>query len=130
MVAEEGSYVLKPIGLIISPYRTMEEAPRQGFLGDKQAKIRIYDEYKEGLKGIARGMEIDVIYWMDRARRDRLYSEGKGRGVFLTRGPHRPNPLGISTVKVMDVRDGELTVEGLDAIDGTPVVDIRMTMKR
>ena len=130
MAAEKGPYTLKPIGHIVSPYRTMEEAPRQGFLSSERARIVVYDEYREGLEGLARGMEIDVVYWMDRARRDRLYSDGKGRGVFLTRGPHRPNPLGVSTVRVVDVKDGELVVEGLDAVDGTPVVDLKMALRQ
>ncbi len=120
---------LRPIGFIVSPYKTMEEAPRQGFLSRQPSRIVIYEAYRKGLDGIKAGMELDVLYWMDRAERERLYSEGKGRGVFLTRSPHRPNPIGVSTVKVLEVGDGEVVVRGLDAIDGTPVLDIKPAIK-
>ncbi len=118
-----------PIGVVRSPYRERGDAPRQGRLADTVAEIRIFDAYAPGLEKVERSSHLIVLYWLDRAERDQLYArppgETRSRGVFSTRSPARPNPIGFGIVDLVR-RDGNvLVVRGLDALDDTPVLDIK-----
>lgn len=127
----EESICLKPIGVIRSPLASREEAPRQGSEADVTGTILVEERYAEALLGIEPGQEIDVICWMHLADRAALRVHPRGdvtrpvRGVFSTRSPDRPNPLSIERVEVLAVEGTRITVKGLDAVDGTPVVDIK-----
>jgi len=119
---------LVPIGKVHSPLKSTGTRERV------KARIEIFPEYADGLKGIEAYEELLVLYWMDRLEekgRDVLIVYPKGdktrprRGVFSTRSPHRPNPLGITRVRLVKREGNILTVEGLDAVDGTPVIDIK-----
>lgn len=118
-----------PIGVVRSPYRERGDAPRQGRLADTIAEIHIFDAYVPGLENVERSSHLIVLYWLDRAERGELLAKPPGetrtRGVFSTRSPARPNPIGFGIVDLVR-RDGSvLVVRGLDALDGTPVLDIK-----
>ncbi len=122
-------FSIKPIGVIKSPYKTMDDAPHQGRFSDEICEIEIFPEFEEGLKDIETCTHLIVLYWLDRARRDTLLAkpphDNKVHGVFATRSPHRPNPIGFAVVELIERRGRILRVRWLDAIDGTPVVDIK-----
>ena len=119
-----------PTGLIQSPYQERGDAPRQGRLAaDILAEIHIDDAYIPGLEGVERSSHLIVLYWLDRAERGHLFAkppgETRARGVFSTRSPARPNPIGFGIVDLVRRDGGVLVVRGLDALDGTPVRDIK-----
>jgi tRNA-Thr(GGU) m(6)t(6)A37 methyltransferase TsaA len=125
------SYALEPIGFIRSSLRTRGEAPKQGREGAPEAWLEVAPAVAAGLEGIALGDEIIVITWFHRARRDvlKLHPRWDKRlpltGVFATRSPDRPNPLGLHRVRVVEIAGDRLKVGPIEAIDGTPVVDLK-----
>lgn len=125
------SYLLKPVGFIESVLKNRREAPKQGNEGAPDAWIRIVASVARALKGIAPGQEVYVVTWLHEARRDVLRvhpRSDKNRpltGVFATRSPDRPNPLGLHRVRVLEMAGNRIKVGPLEAIDGTPVVDIK-----
>ena len=119
-----------PIGIVTSPYRNHGDAPRQGRLDpDVEMEIEIYEEYAAGMGDLAGISHIFVLLWFDRASRTTLTGHPPGatqsRPVFATRSPHRPNPIGLDIGKVLEVEGRIIRVSGLDALDGTPVLDIK-----
>lgn len=120
---------LRPIGIVRSPYKSADQAPRQGRYSQEEMYLQIYSEFMEGLRDVQGGTDIIVIYWLNRAERDKLTVTpphvGQLRGVFSTRSPHRPNPIGFCVAKVSDQGEDWLRVKGLDAIDETPLLDIK-----
>jgi tRNA-Thr(GGU) m(6)t(6)A37 methyltransferase TsaA len=127
----ETSYTIKPIGVIRSNLASRQAAPLQGREGAPDAWIEVRAAVAEGLEGIASGDEIILITWLHQAQRDRLKVHPRRdpnrplTGVFATRSPHRPNPLGLHRVLVLEVAGNRIKVGPLEAIDGTPVVDIK-----
>jgi tRNA-Thr(GGU) m(6)t(6)A37 methyltransferase TsaA len=125
------NFSIKPIGFIRSELRRREEAPLQGFEGAPNALIEVLPPYRKALDRMQVGDEIVVITWLHRGQRDVLKVHPRGdrsrplTGVFSTRSPDRPNPLGLHRVKVMRIHSGRLFVGAIEAIDGTPVVDIK-----
>lgn len=122
-------YELIPIGVIHSPYRKQGDAPHQGRLSLTTSEIKISPKYAEGLKDIAKLDHLIVLYWLDQADRSMLmatppHSE-KAHGVFATRSPNRPNPIGFAVIDLLSIDGTRLIVRGLDALDGTPVLDIK-----
>lgn len=124
------TFTFRPIGVIRSPYTRQTGAPRQGRLeSEKEARIEIYSEFAEGLESLEQFSHIVVLWVFDRSRDYSLTAtppgEAKTRGVFATRSPHRPCPIGL-TIVPLDRRDVDvLYVRGMDAFDGTPVLDIK-----
>ncbi len=124
-------YSLDPVGLIHSPLKRLEDAPRQGREGAPDAWLEINPALAAGLDGMAVGDKIIVITWFHRAQRDILKVHPRGdeanplTGVFATRSPDRPNPLGLHPVTVLEINGNRIKVGPLEAIDGTPVVDIK-----
>ena len=122
---------LRPIGVVQSPLTDPAHAPRQGFLGTPEAVVVVEPALLEGLDGIAPGDEILVLTWLHRASRDELRTHPQDdrsvpqRGVFSTRSPARPNPIGLHRVPVLAIDGPRITVGDLEAIDGTPVLDIK-----
>jgi tRNA-Thr(GGU) m(6)t(6)A37 methyltransferase TsaA len=120
-----------PIGHVRSGIVDMASAPRQGREAGLVSEIEIYPQYADALDGIAGRARLLVFTWMDRADRDMRKIvprgiEGAGlTGVLNTRTPNRPNPIGLCNVELVNVSGNVLTVRGLDAIDGTPVIDIK-----
>jgi tRNA-Thr(GGU) m(6)t(6)A37 methyltransferase TsaA len=125
------STVLHPIGIVRSPLTEREKAPNQGDEGAPEARIEVTPSVRAGLEGIEAGDDLVVITWLHEARRDVLRTHPRGdtavslKGVFATRSPDRPNPLGLHRVTVLEIAGCELRVRPLEAIDGTPVVDIK-----
>lgn len=128
-MTDHGSFEIVPIGTIHSPYKTQKEAPRQGRLSAVESVIEIYDPYAPGLRDIEQDRHFVVLYWLDRADRTALKATpphtGREQGVFSTRSPHRPNPVGLAVVDLVRREGNRLVVRGLDALDKTPVVDIK-----
>lgn len=125
---------LRPIGIIRSTLRALQDAPRQGSEGAPDAWLELDPAYSEGLLGIAPGDEVVVITWLHRADRDVLQVHPRNElqnpltGVFLTRSPDRPNPLGLHQVTVREISGTRLRIGPIEAIDGTPVVDIKAVL--
>lgn len=120
-------FLLKPIGEIYSPFGKLLKPPRQGKGSEEILEIELFKEYKTGLEEIDKYSKLIVLYWLHKADRETLIvsKEGEALGVFATRSPDRPNPIGLSVVDVVSRRGRLLKVKGLDAIDGTPVLDIK-----
>ncbi|HOT95322.1 MAG TPA: tRNA (N6-threonylcarbamoyladenosine(37)-N6)-methyltransferase TrmO [Methanoregulaceae archaeon] len=120
---------LVPIGYVRSPYRERRDAPRQGRLAPAIAEIVVRPKFHDGLYRIEEKQHLFILCWFDRSDRSRLRAipphDPVERGVFATRSPDRPNPVSLSLVDLVSVDAGVLTVRGLDALDGTPVIDIK-----
>lgn len=120
---------LVPIGYVRSPYRERKDAPRQGRLAAIVSEIVIRPEFQDGLYRLDEKKYLFVLCWFDRADRTRLRAipphDPVERGVFATRSPDRPNPVSLSLVDLISVDGCVLTVRGLDALDRTPVIDIK-----
>lgn len=127
------SYVIDvhPIGWVESPLVDRADAPKQGDEGAPDAWVRFRPEVAEGLRDIAPGDRLVLLTWLDRADRDVLVVHPRGdpsrppAGVFSTRSPDRPNPIGLHPVRVLAVEPGRLRVSDLEAVDGTPVIDCK-----
>jgi tRNA-Thr(GGU) m(6)t(6)A37 methyltransferase TsaA len=122
---------LKPIGRVASPLTDLESAPRQPDEGAPEAWLIFDADVSEGLKGIRRGDEVLLFTWLDRAHRDVLNVHPRGdrsrplEGVFATRSPHRPNPIGLHRVEITSVDGTRLGVRSLEVLDGTPIIDVK-----
>jgi tRNA-Thr(GGU) m(6)t(6)A37 methyltransferase TsaA len=120
-----------PIGRVESPLDDPAAAPKQGDEGAPDAWLLIDTGVIEGLDGIEVGDEIIVLTWLDRADRDVLSVHPRGdlsrpaQGVFSTRSPDRPNPIGLHRVEVAEIAGNRLRVRGLEALDGTPILDLK-----
>ena len=132
----ETEFSLYPLGFIRSPLKQREDAPRQGREGAPDAWLEMNPAVAEGLDGIAPGDKIIVITWFHQAHRDILKLHPRDdetmplKGVFATRSPDRPNPLGLHRVTVLEVDGHRLKVGPIEAIDGTPVVDIKPVLSQ
>jgi tRNA-Thr(GGU) m(6)t(6)A37 methyltransferase TsaA len=126
---EKNSLELKPIGIIHSPYRNREKAPYQGYKSEEIARIEVFKEFEEGLKDIEGFSHIIVIYWFHKSPAYHLLVKTPWddtlHGLFATRSPHRPCPLGLTVAELVAREKNILKVKGLDAIDGTPLLDIK-----
>jgi tRNA-Thr(GGU) m(6)t(6)A37 methyltransferase TsaA len=118
------------IGYVRSPYKVKGDAPRQGRLSDTVSEIVIDEQYRPALWQIEGSKHLWALCWFDRADRTVLRAIPPGtsaeKGVFAIRSPDRPNPVSLCMVDLLSVNDGVLKVRGLDAIDGTPVIDIKV----
>ncbi len=131
-MAEFDSYSLHPIGVVRSGLRRLEDAPRQGSEGAPDAWVKIFPRFMDALEGISPNSEIVVLTWFHLAQRDTLKvhprrdSSRPLSGVFATRSPNRPNPIGLHRVTVLQVDERRgIRVRPLEAVDGTPVIDIK-----
>jgi tRNA-Thr(GGU) m(6)t(6)A37 methyltransferase TsaA len=133
---DPASYVVRPIGFVRSSLKRLEDAPRQGDEGAPDAWVEVAPEFGEGLAGLDVGHDVVLITWLHEARRDVLKVHPRDdesrplAGVFATRSPARPNPLGLHRVQVLAIAGRELRVGPLEATDGTPVVDIKPVLSR
>ena len=125
------SYTIEPIGYVRSELTNLEDAPMQGDEGAPEAWLDLTHQASPGVMGISVGDELLVLTWLHRAEREVLQVHPRGdlnrplTGVFATRSPDRPNPVGLHRVSVLEVQEGKLRVSALEAIDGTPIVDIK-----
>jgi formylmethanofuran dehydrogenase subunit E len=122
-------FELVPIGMIHSSYQKKVAAPHQGRLSTATSEIEIFPDYADGLKDIAQRPHLIILYWLDRADRHTLTAipphSRKEHGVFATRSPNRPNPIGLAVIDLLGINGDRLIVRGLDAFEGTPVLDIK-----
>ena len=123
--------VLEPIGRVESTLVDPREAPRQGDEGAPDAWLVIDPTVSDGLRGLRAGAEVLVLTWLDRASRDVLAVHPRGdmdrpaTGVFNTRSPDRPNPIGLHRVRILAVDGNRIRVSNLEAVDRTPVLDVK-----
>ena len=127
-------YTLRPIGVLRSTLRALADAPRQGDEGAPDAWLELEPVYARGLHRLAAGDAVVVVTWLHRADRDVLEVHPRNdpanplTGVFATRSPDRPNPLGLHRVTVREIAGTRLRIGPIEAIDGTPVVDVKVVL--
>lgn len=127
----DDGYQVRPIGRVESRLTAIADAPNQGDQGAPDAWLVIDPAVATGIRDIRVGADLLVLTWLHRARRDELSTVpgnepgGPERGVFSTRSPARPNPIGLHRVVVLEVGENRLRVQPLEAVDGTPIVDIK-----
>lgn len=126
-------FILHPIGYVKSTLKTLSECPKQGHLGAPEAWIDIDPAFSEALHGLEPGAEIIIVAWMHCADRSTLRVHPQGnpekpiKGVFATRSPARPNPISLHKASVLAVEGhSRLLVKPLEALDGTPILDIKI----
>lgn len=125
------NFEVRSIGKVESPLKDLEAAPRQADEGAPEAWLVFEPDVLEGLRGIRAGDQVIVLTWLDRARRDVLSVHPRGdtsrplEGVFNTRSPHRPNPIGLHQVEITAIDGLRLRVRSLEALDGTPIIDMK-----
>ncbi len=124
-------FELDPIGTVSSPLADPAAAPCQGDEGAPRSTLEIDTRFLAALEGVQAGEELLVLTWLDRADREALTVHPRGdtsrpvQGVFATRSPARPNPIGLHRVRVVAIDGARLQVDGLEAVDGTPVLDLK-----
>jgi tRNA-Thr(GGU) m(6)t(6)A37 methyltransferase TsaA len=120
---------LKPIGVIHSPYKDRGKVPYQGYRSKRISRIEIFSEFEEGLQDIDGFSHVVVIYWFHKSQGYHLMVktpwDDVPRGLFTTRSPRRPCPLALTVVELVSRDRNILKVRGLDAIDGSPLLDIK-----
>jgi tRNA-Thr(GGU) m(6)t(6)A37 methyltransferase TsaA len=132
----ESSYEVKVIGQVESRLTDIASAPRQADEGAPEAWLVFAPAVLDALGGIRPGDEVIVLTWLHRARRDVLRVHPRGdlsraeQGVFSTRSPHRPNPIGLHPVEVVSMEGGRVRVRHLEALDGTPILDLKPVLSR
>lgn len=133
---DQVDYTLRPVGFIRSELKTREEAPRQGPEGAPDAWLEIEPEFAEALLGLESGHELILITWLHEADRSVLKNHPRSdktrplTGVFYTRSPARPNPLGLHPVTVREISGRRVKLGPIEVFDGTPVVDIKSASTR
>lgn len=117
------------VGTIHTPWKTRHDCPRRGSADGPLCSIVLEERWRPALTGLANHRRLQILYWMNQARRDLVMQAPANRdqvfGTFALRSPVRPNPIASSIVQLVAIEDGVLTVRGLDCIDGTPVIDIK-----
>jgi tRNA-Thr(GGU) m(6)t(6)A37 methyltransferase TsaA len=124
-------YEARPVAWVESPLRHRREAPRQGREGAPPAWLAVEPDVAEAIRDLHAGEQVIVLTWLDRARRDELVAvpgdnpDSPPLGVFSTRSPDRPNPIGLHRTQILAVEGLRILVSELEALDGTPVIDIK-----
>lgn len=125
------TFDLRPIGRVVSPLTDAATAPRQPDEGAPAATLVFEPDVLDALSSLTPGDEVILLTWLDRANRDVLRVHPRGErsrpqeGVFSTRSPHRPNPIGLHRVQITAVDGTRVQVRGLEALDGTPILDVK-----
>src|SRR5262245_39874423 len=125
------TFEVHPIGWIESPLKQRRDAPRQGSEGAPEAWVTLEDTARECVEGLTIGQEIVLVTWLHQANREVRKVRPRGNpdaaltGVFATRSPDRPNPIGLHRVTILALASDRLRVVPLEAIDGTPVIDLK-----
>ena len=128
---DEGRLLLRPIGTVESPLTELESAPKQGYEGSPDAWLIFEPSVWDGLVDLRVGEQVIVLTWLDRAQRDILKVHPRGdesiplHGVFSTRSPDRPNPIGLHLVEILAIEGQRVHVRNLEAVDGTPILDVK-----
>jgi tRNA-Thr(GGU) m(6)t(6)A37 methyltransferase TsaA len=129
------AYEIRPVGYVESPLRDPETAPKQGFEGAPDAWLAFNSEVADGIRDITIGADVFVLTWLHRARRNVLAVHPRDdpanpeTGVFSTRSQDRPNPIGLHRVRVAAVEGCRVLVRDLEALDGTPILDVKPVLE-
>jgi len=132
----DGSYVLHPIGWVESPLTDPDLAPKQGDEGAPAAWVVFGPTVRDGLVDLRVGVDVLLLTWLDRARRDVLAVHPRDdptrvlTGVFSTRSQDRPNPIGLHRVRITSIDGTRIGVQSLEAVHGTPVLDVKPVLDR
>jgi tRNA-Thr(GGU) m(6)t(6)A37 methyltransferase TsaA len=117
------------LGRIHTPWKERKDCPKNARESDAVCTVELDPRFAEGLKDVETCSHLVLLYWMDRSPRNLVLQVpghyGVQRGTFALRSPARPNPIAMSVVKLVSVKDGTLSVIGLDCLDGTPLIDIK-----
>jgi tRNA-Thr(GGU) m(6)t(6)A37 methyltransferase TsaA len=130
------NYLLEPIGWVESPLVDRSRAPKQGNEGSPEAWLVFDERFAEGLRDLRVGTDVLILTWLHQARRDVLVVRPRDnpanalRGVFDTRSPDRPNPIGLHRVHVLAIEGLRIRVRDMEAIDKTPIVDVKPVLDR
>ena len=126
------NFTCRPIGHIKTPYRTIDECPRNLMTDGPPSRIVVDEEYAGGLYGLGPGARILILYWLNQATFTSLKQtsrqSGETKGIFALRTPSRPNPIAAAVVTIDELHGNEIVVRGLDCTDGTPLLDIKPAM--
>jgi len=133
--SDQADFNFKAIGFVHSPYKKREDIPHRkntdpsGY-DNVAGTIELYEEFMDGLKDLEGFSHIILIFAFHLSLdNEKIYAhppfDGKKRGVFATRSPHRPNPIGMTIVRLLDIKENIISVSGIDMLDGTPVLDIK-----
>jgi tRNA-Thr(GGU) m(6)t(6)A37 methyltransferase TsaA len=131
----ETDYALEPIGVIRSELTNLADAPRQGDEGSYAAWLEFTPQVASGLVGINIGDRLVILTWLHLAQRDTLQVHPRDdrtrplTGVFATRSSDRPNPIGLHEVTVLEIEEHSIKVAPIEAVDGTPIVDVKPVLK-
>jgi len=121
--------VMRPIGIIHTPFRDPDQTPIQASRSQAIGRVEVHSEFVNGLQDIDGFSHLVLLYLFDRAAgyslRVKPFLDDRERGLFATRYPHRPNPIGLSVVRLLLRQENNLTVEGVDMLDDTPLLDIK-----
>lgn len=126
---------LDPIGRVESPLLVRGQAPKQGNEGSPEAWLVLDPALRPAFDDLRVGNAVIVLTWLDRARRDILRVHPRGdpanpeRGVFSTRSPDRPNPIGLHRVEIVAIDGPRIQVRNLEALDGTPIIDVKPVLE-
>ena len=129
-LAENTEFRFRPIGVIRTPFRRRSEAPPQSDPeSGVEGTVEIFPDFREGLEGLEKYSRIVLIFFLDQIKDHPLKvvprRRTKERGVFATRSPARPNPIGLSVVRLAGIENGVIRIKGPDMLDGTPLLDIK-----
>lgn len=130
-LSDEDPILLKPIGRVLSEYTDRQALPKQGRGQDIRATIELAPGLEPAWRDVKPGTQMWVLTWLHQAERDilRVHPQGNKsnplKGVFSTRSPARPNPIGLSLVEVIEIKDARMEVKGLEVLNGTPVLDLK-----
>lgn len=131
MIGDSAARSVVVIGVASSPYHELQECPPGPQRDGPEVRISVEPEFRDGLRGLDRHEAVDVLMWFDRAgdyelvQTSRTHPEWGPMGVFGLRSPHRPTPIGVSTVELIRVEPDAIVVRGLDCLDQTPIIDIK-----
>jgi tRNA-Thr(GGU) m(6)t(6)A37 methyltransferase TsaA len=125
----DADFVMVPIGVIRTPFGEEDEIPIQPVFSQATGQVEVFAEFSDGLDGIEGMSHVILLYLLDRSEgyslRVKPFLDDRMRGLFATRHPRRPNPIGLSVVRLLGRQGACLEVEGIDVLDGTPLLDIK-----
>lgn len=124
---DHGEMMVLPIGTISTPFEGIDDPPQQGIHREVAGELTIYDRYAMGIDGLDVGSEVDVVWFAHLSNRETLRT--RGRGVFSTRSPDRPNPICVTRCTIDSIDGRTVAVRGVDMVDGTPLLDLKAPMK-
>ena len=134
-IEREDTFVLRPIGFVHSVLKSLKDCPLQGNENAPEAWLEIDPEFIQGIDDLSVGSEVILLTWFHKADRKVVKCYRRNEfdlphvGVFITRSPDRPNPIGLHTVKVLEIDKARIRVFPLEALDGTPLIDIKPVLR-